>query len=96
MTAWTLVEFKKLLIETLRLESLTPETISDDEPLIGGRLGLDSIDALEIVVALEKRLGITMRAQEIDQEAYRSVAAMFRHVEARLGEVQVPQVPRAG
>ena len=93
MTAWTLGEFKQLLIETLRLEGLTPETISDDEPLIGGRLGLDSIDALEIIVALEKRLGITMRAQEIDPEAYRSVVAMYRHVESRLRE---DQVPRAG
>jgi acyl carrier protein len=91
MTAWSLVEFKKLLIETLRLEGLTPETISDDEPLIGGRLGLDSIDALEIIVALEKRLGLTLRAQEIGPEAYRSVAAMFGLVEARLREVQVPR-----
>jgi acyl carrier protein len=91
MTAWTLIEFKRLLIETLRLEGLTPEAISDDEPLIGGRLGLDSIDALEIIVGLEKRLGITLRAQEIDPEAYRSVAAMHRHVEARLREDQVPR-----
>jgi len=46
-------KLKELLIERLKFEDMTPDDIPDDEPLFGGGLGLDSIDALEIVVMLE-------------------------------------------
>jgi acyl carrier protein len=49
-----LLKLKTLIVETLRLEDVTPADIADDEPLIGGGLSLDSIDALELVVRLEK------------------------------------------
>ena len=48
------LELKKLIINTLKLEDITPEDIEDDAPLFGEGLGLDSIDALELVVSLEK------------------------------------------
>ena len=48
------LELKKLIINTLKLEDMNPDDIEDDAPLFGEGLGLDSIDALELVVALEK------------------------------------------
>ena len=51
-------ELKALLIETLALEDLTPEQIGSDDALFGDGIGLDSIDALEIGLALEERYGI--------------------------------------
>jgi acyl carrier protein len=59
-------EIKTLLIDSLRLEQMTPEQIGDDTPLIGTGLGLDSLDALELAVAIEYRYGfkLTMDAQE--------------------------------
>ena len=44
---------KQLIVTTLNLDGLTPERIADDEPLFGSGLGLDSVDALELVVAME-------------------------------------------
>jgi len=51
-------ELKKLIIEALKLEDITPEQINSNEPLFGEGLGLDSIDALELGVILRKRYGI--------------------------------------
>jgi acyl carrier protein len=48
------LEIKKLIVEALKLEDITPEQINSDEPLFGDGLGLDSIDALELGVALRK------------------------------------------
>ena len=53
-------ELKKYIIEELNLEDLTPEDIDADAPLFGSGLGLDSIDALEIILILEKYYGIKL------------------------------------
>ena len=53
-------DLKKLIVATLNLDGLTPDRIADDEPLFGAGLGLDSVDALELVVALEKEFGISI------------------------------------
>ena len=55
---------KLLIVETLRLEDVAPADIPDSEPLIGGGLSLDSIDALELVVRLEKEFGIKIASSE--------------------------------
>jgi acyl carrier protein len=60
---------------------MSPETIAEDQPLFRGGLGLDSIDALELVVALEQRGGWTIRADEIEPAAFASVGALFRFVQ---------------
>ena len=76
----SLLEFKRLLVESLKIQGLEPESIADDEPLIGGRLGLDSIDALEIVISLERRFGERIRVDELDAEAWRSVAGIYHGI----------------
>jgi acyl carrier protein len=79
-------ELKCLIVERLRLEGLTPEGIADDMPLFGDGLGLDSVDALELVVGLEQKYGIPIKSHEVDRSIFMSVATLARFVEtARVG-----------
>ena len=57
-------ELKKYIIEELNLEDMSPEEIGNDEPLFGDGLGLDSIDALELVVILEQHYGIKIKMRK--------------------------------
>ena len=77
---------KKLIVTTLNLDGLTPERIADDEPLFGTGLGLDSVDALELVVALEKEYGISIASHEVDRSVFGSLASLAGFVERRLAE----------
>jgi acyl carrier protein len=74
---------KRMIIESLNLEGLSPEEIEDDAPLFGEGLGLDSVDALELVVAMEKEFGIKIRSEEVGREAFASVAALADYVDAQ-------------
>jgi acyl carrier protein len=68
------LELKNLIIATLKLQGVAPGDIPDDEPLIGSpRLGLDSIDALELVLAIEKRYGVKIGNSEESRAALASV-----------------------
>ncbi|HZM51092.1 MAG TPA: phosphopantetheine-binding protein, partial [Vicinamibacteria bacterium] len=77
---------KQLIVTTLNLDGLTPERIADDEPLFGSGLGLDSVDALELVVALEKEYGISIASHEVDRSVFGSLASLAGFVERRLAE----------
>ena len=76
-------ELKSKIIESLRLQDITPEQIEDEAPLFGGGLGLDSIDALELVVMLEKHYGIVIKDIEEGRPAFRSVSALAKFIEAK-------------
>lgn len=73
-------ELKQLIIDTLELEDVTPDDIDPDEPLFVEGLGLDSIDALELGLALQKRYGIQLEADSEDTRQHfanlRSLAAL--------------------
>lgn len=84
------LRLKRLLIDTLKLEGVTPETIPDDEPLIGSGLSLDSIDALELVVQLEKEFGIKIASSEESRQALASVASLSAFVRARAAPDRFP------
>ncbi|MFA5494734.1 MAG: phosphopantetheine-binding protein [Porticoccaceae bacterium] len=74
-------ELKALIIETLDLEDIEPEDIDDSEPLFNDGLGLDSIDALEIGVALQKRYGIKLNPESDDvKHHFASIADLARLV----------------
>jgi len=77
-------KLKELLIERLKFEDMTPDDIGDDEPLFAGGLGLDSIDALEIVVMLESEFGIKVKNESAARTYFRSVASLADFVEQRL------------
>jgi acyl carrier protein len=75
---------KEIIVESLHLEGLEPGRIGDDEPLFGDGLGLDSVDALELVVALEREYGIKIRSDEIDPSAFSTVANLTRFIAGRM------------
>ena len=77
-------KLKELLIERLKFEDMTPEDIGDDEPLFDGGLGLDSIDALEIVVMLETEFGIKDKNENSARDYFRSVSTLAQLVEEKL------------
>jgi acyl carrier protein len=74
---------KEIIVENLNLEGTAPESIADGEALFGDGLGLDSVDALELVVALEKEYGIKIRSDEIDPQAFATVDSLSRFVAER-------------
>ncbi|KQV85179.1 acyl carrier protein [Massilia sp. Root351] len=77
-------EVKELIIEVLQLEDITPADINADEPLFVEGLGLDSIDALELGVALQKRYGISLSADSADtRRHFASVRALAALVESQ-------------
>ena len=84
MTPDLKLKLKELLIERLKFEEMTPEDIGDDEPLFDGGLGLDSIDALEIVVMLETEFGIKVKNENSARDYFRSVSTLAELVEEKL------------
>lgn len=73
-------ELKKDIIEHLNLEDLQPQDIGDDDQLFGGGIGLDSIDALELIVLLEKNYGIKIDNPEEGRKVFHSVGSMARYI----------------
>jgi acyl carrier protein len=85
-----IARLKQLIVETLRLEDVTPADIADTEPLVGGGLSLDSIDALELVVRLEKEFGIKIASSEEARSAMASVASLAAYVRERGDPSRLP------
>jgi acyl carrier protein len=67
---------KQLIIERLQLEGMNPDDIEDGAPLFGDGLGLDSIDALELVIGIEKTFGVRIQDEEVGAKAFASVNAL--------------------
>lgn len=77
----TTLQLKTLIIATLKLEGVKPEDIPDDEPLIGSpRFGLDSLDALELVLAIEKEFGVKIGSSEESREALATVNTLAAYL----------------
>ncbi len=74
-------EIKKIIIEVANLEGMTIDDIDNDEPLFGEELGLDSIDALEIGVAVRKHFGITFSdIEENNKKYFYSVNTLAKYI----------------
>jgi acyl carrier protein len=71
---------KEHIIRELNLEDILPEDIDDDASLFADGLGLDSIDALELVVILEKYYDIKIRDEETGRQVLRSINTMVEHI----------------
>jgi acyl carrier protein len=69
-------ELKAMIVEVLALEDVAPDDIEDDAPLFVEGLGLDSIDALELVVALDKRYKVKVDTEEKGRKVLRSVSSI--------------------
>ena len=74
-----IVELKKEIIDVLNLEGMTPADIEDNAPLFGEGLGLDSIDALELIVLMEKNYGIKLANAAQGKEIFKSVRVMAEY-----------------
>ena len=77
-----ILELKNEIIRVLNLEGVKPEDIADDGLLFGEGLGLDSIDALELIVLLEKNYGIKLKDPTQGKEIFKSVRTMAEFVQA--------------
>jgi len=73
---------KEQLIEALNLEDTTPADIDTDAPLFGDGLGLDSIDALEIIILVDKRYGVKLANSAEARPVFRSVRTLAEYVAA--------------
>lgn len=73
-------EIKEFIVTQLRLKDVSPETIGDDESLVEGSLSLDSIDFLELTVAMEKSYGIKITEADQVQKIFASVSSIAGHV----------------
>ena len=71
---------KQQIIEALNLEDMTPEDIDENASLFGEGLGLDSIDALELIVLMEKNYGIKLQDPSMGKEIFKSVAVMADYI----------------
>ena len=74
---------KSQIIEVLNLEDLTPADIDANGPLFGEGLGLDSIDALELIVLLEREYGIKLSNPAEGKEIFKSVASIADYISAK-------------
>jgi acyl carrier protein len=75
---------KEQIIRVLNLEGMKPSDIEDDAPLFGEGLGLDSIDALELIVLLEKEYGIKLRDAKEGKEVFLSVHVLADYIDSHL------------
>jgi len=73
-------QIKQMILDALRIEGMTPEEIDSDAPLFGEGLGLDSIDALQLVVAMEKEFGVVVPDAATGTKVFASIKAMAAYI----------------
>lgn len=80
MSEELIVQVKQLIIDSLRIEGMSPDDIETDAPLFGEGLGLDSIDALQLVVAMENDFGVIVPDAETGTIVFQSVRSMAQYI----------------
>jgi acyl carrier protein len=76
------LKLKELLVENLNLNDIRPEDIADDQPIFGEGLGLDSIDALEIIVLLQQHFGIRLTKADNGPQVLATVNSIAEYISA--------------
>jgi acyl carrier protein len=74
-------ELKVKLINVLNLSDVKPEDFDEDAQLVGGELGIDSIDVLEMVVMVEKDYGIIINSQDVGEKVFSSLTSLADYIE---------------
>ena len=75
-----ILKLKEQIIDALNLEDMEPDEIDTEEPLFGDGLGLDSIDALELIVLLEKHYGIKIENPKDGQKIFFSIKTLAEYI----------------
>jgi acyl carrier protein len=69
------------IVDLLNLQDILPTEIDPDEQLVGGRLGIDSIDVLEMVIMMEKDYGLTIDNKELGAQVFASLRTMTQYIQ---------------
>ena len=83
-------QLKAMIVQKLNLKAVSAESLGDEDPLFGGGLGLDSVDALELVLAIESEYGIQIQDAEVGKEAFASARVLCEFINARLQGAPAP------
>ena len=76
-------ELRVKIIDTLNLEDIVPDDIGEDDQLIGGELGLDSIDVLELVMMIEKDYSVKIDNKELGAKVFASLRALAEYIQEK-------------
>jgi acyl carrier protein len=87
---------KEMIIDTLKLEDISAEEIDDDAPLFKEGLGLDSIDALELVVAIEKNFNVIIEDEDVGKEAFGSIRILAGFIQREFTGTDKNTISAAG
>ena len=79
-------KLKKMIVEEMNVEDVTADEIDDNAPLFGEGLGLDSLDAIELVVLVKIRFGVEIRNVEEGRAAFQSINILADFIEERLAD----------
>jgi len=79
-------QLKPLILNSLRMEDLTPADMSDDQPLLDGDLEIDSVDILQLVLDIERHFGIKLVTAEFQRDAWKTVDSLAATIEEKLQE----------
>ena len=86
MTEALRAEIKDLIVESLNLEDVEPASIEDGQALFGAGLELDSLDALQLAVAIEERFGVPITDEDLGREAFASVNTLAEFIQRARGD----------
>lgn len=86
-------ELKRLIISELKIKDVDPADLGEDDPLFGGNLGLDSVDALELIVVLKKAFGLDIKNRNEARVHLQSIATLAAHIRATCGPVPQRRTP---
>jgi acyl carrier protein len=79
----TVQRLKQIIVTSLNLQGVAPESIDDHASLKGDGLGLDSVDMLELIVHIEKEFGVRILSEDIDRQVFASVASLAGYLDGR-------------